>query len=207
MWVHRRRANNLSVPMSLSESRRLVPRDWSWLIGSVRSSPALRFSAGCECRCCKAAAPEEISETDIGSKRVPFWIHRRKDPNARRARRRPAPASPRPNRVGPARLLNFACVEMCPVKNDCRSLHGLAADFGTRDTKASGPGAPESENRQAGRFRGARESSFRRSHGRSASIGRPIQSREKTKASVPCWRCEISSNCQFDDRSRVFVHC
>ena len=40
---------------------------------------ALRFSAGRECQSCKTAASQEISETDIGSKSVPFWIHRKKD--------------------------------------------------------------------------------------------------------------------------------
>ena len=50
-------------------------------------------------------------------------------------------------------------------------VYGLLADFGTRDTKASGPGSPEPENRR--KSRGAHGSSFRRFHDRSASLGEP----------------------------------
>src|ERR1700704_110094 len=49
----------------------LLMIDASYL-AALALHPALRFSAGRECRGCKAAAPHEISEMDIGSKRVPF---------------------------------------------------------------------------------------------------------------------------------------
>jgi len=46
LWVHRRRANNRSVPVSLSESRKLVSRDLPRLIGSPGSSPGIAFLSG-----------------------------------------------------------------------------------------------------------------------------------------------------------------
>ena len=46
LWVHRRRANNRSVPISLSESRKLVSRDLPRLIGSAGSSPGIAFLSG-----------------------------------------------------------------------------------------------------------------------------------------------------------------
>src|SRR6267143_5311786 len=46
LWVHRRRANNRSVPVSLSESRKLVSRDLPRLIGSAGSSPGIALLSG-----------------------------------------------------------------------------------------------------------------------------------------------------------------
>jgi len=43
------------------------------------SSPSIAFLRGRDRRGCESAAPQEISETAIGSYGVPFWIHQKKD--------------------------------------------------------------------------------------------------------------------------------